>query len=57
MERTVFDFGYYILTAKSNGRRLAGALDGMRDYWGGMLSMGATTFWEDFDLNWMKNAV
>ena len=25
-------------------------------YFGGMLDLGATTFWEDFDLDWMKNA-
>jgi alpha-L-rhamnosidase len=49
-------FGYYILTAKALAEDWQGALDGMRDYWGGMLSMGATTFWEDFDINWMKNA-
>jgi hypothetical protein len=27
-----------------------------RDYYGAMLDMGATTFWEDFDLEWLKNA-
>ncbi|MBQ7930312.1 MAG: alpha-L-rhamnosidase, partial [Clostridia bacterium] len=31
-------------------------LDGMREYWGGMLKMGATSFWEDFNLEWMENA-
>ncbi len=33
-----------------------GALDNIREYWGGMLDLGATTFWEDFDIDWMKNA-
>ena len=28
----------------------------MKDYWGGMLAFGATTFWEDFDIRWMENA-
>lgn len=28
----------------------------MKDYWGGMLDLGATTFWEDFDVDWLKNA-
>jgi alpha-L-rhamnosidase len=28
----------------------------IRAYWGGMLDLGATTFWEDFDLNWTQNA-
>ncbi|MEG1586336.1 MAG: alpha-L-rhamnosidase C-terminal domain-containing protein, partial [Bacteroidales bacterium] len=32
-----------------------GALDIIRQYWGGMLSLGATTFWEDFDIDWLKN--
>ena len=27
-----------------------------REYWGGMLSLGATTFWEDFDIAWLKDA-
>ncbi len=33
-----------------------GAIDNIRDYWGAMLDMGATTFWEDFDVDWMNNA-
>ena len=33
-----------------------GCLDCIRDYWGGMLQLGATTFWEDFDVDWMENA-
>ncbi len=49
-------FGYYILAAKAMAGDYAGALNDMKAYWGGMLDMGATTFWEDFDLNWMENA-
>ncbi len=49
-------FGYYILAAKAMAGDYAGALDDMKEYWGGMLDMGATTFWEDFDLKWMENA-
>lgn len=49
-------FGYYLLAAKAMAGDYAGALNDMKEYWGGMLDMGATTFWEDFDLNWMKNA-
>jgi hypothetical protein len=33
-----------------------GAIDLIRKYWGGMIDLGATTFWEDFDLKWMVNA-
>ena len=32
------------------------ALDIIREYWGGMLKMGATTFWEDFDIEWLENS-
>ena len=49
-------FGYYLLAAKAMAGDHAGALNDMKAYWGGMLDMGATTFWEDFDLNWMENA-
>ncbi len=48
--------GYYIMAAKAAAGDHGGALRDMKEYWGGMLDMGATTFWEDFDLDWMKNA-
>lgn len=48
--------GYTVLAAKAAAGDVKGALADMRQYWGGMLDMGATTFWEDFDLDWMKNA-
>ena len=32
------------------------ALEIVRGYWGAMLDLGATTFWEDFDIDWCKNA-
>ena len=44
--------GYYVLLAKEN----KAALELVKKYWGGMLDMGATSFWEDFDLQWCKNA-
>ena len=49
-------FGYYTLAAKALAGDHDGALADMKEYWGGMLDMGATTFWEDFDLDWLKNA-
>ena len=49
-------FGYYLLAAKALAGDYAGALNDMKEYWGGMLDMGATTFWEDFNLDWMENA-
>lgn len=32
------------------------ALDHLRRYWGGMLALGATSFWEHFDVDWLENA-
>lgn len=49
-------YGYYMLQAKAKAGDYQGALNCIRNYWGGMLDMGATTFWEDFDLEWTKNA-
>ena len=48
--------GYYLLAAKAKAGDYSGALQDLRSYWGGMLDMGATSFWEDFDLSWMENA-
>ena len=44
--------GCYLLEAMSEAGHDAAAMRLIRDYWGGMLDMGATSFWEDFDLNW-----
>lgn len=46
---------YYILTAiaKSGGNSM---LELLKTYYGGMLSRGATTFWEDFDVDWLENS-
>ena len=49
-------YGYYMLEAMSAAGEDARALDTARDYWGGMLDMGATSFWEDFSLSWTNNA-
>jgi len=49
-------YGYYILEAMAAAGNHQGAIDCIREYWGGMLDLGATTFWEDFDLDWTKNA-
>lgn len=48
--------GYYTLSAMAMADDYTGALNALREYWGGMLKMGATTFWEDFSLDWMENA-
>ena len=50
-------YGYYMLEGMSAAGEHQRALDTVRDYWGGMLDMGATSFWEDFDLAWTNNAL
>ena len=45
-----------MLNARAEAGDYQGALNNIREYWGGMLDLGATTFWEDFDINWLKNA-
>jgi alpha-L-rhamnosidase len=49
-------YGYYMLQAQALAGDHQGALDNIREYWGGMLDLGATTFWEDFNVEWMENA-
>ena len=45
-------YGYYMIEAMSAAGADQRALDTVRDYWGGMLDVGATSFWENFDLAW-----
>lgn len=49
-------YGYYMLRAMAAAGNYTGALDVIRTYWGAMLDLGATTFWEDFNLDWLPNA-
>lgn len=49
-------YGYYMLRSMALADNYSGALDIIRSYWGAMLDMGATTFWEDFNLDWLPNA-
>lgn len=45
---------YYMLTAiASRDEKLA--IDIMKEYYGAMLDLGATTFFEDFDMKWKEN--
>lgn len=47
---------FYVLKALAKTNDMDAALDIIRNYWGLMLKFGATTFWEDFDIEWTKNA-
>lgn len=49
-------YGFYVLQALARSQDTATALDFIRTYWGAMLDLGATTFWEDFNLEWTNNA-
>ncbi|MCQ2388587.1 MAG: alpha-L-rhamnosidase [Kiritimatiellae bacterium] len=48
-------YGYYMLEAMSAAGENQRALDTVRDYWGAMLDVGATSFWEDFNVAWTNN--
>lgn len=46
---------YYILTAIAS-RDKGKAVKMLKEYYGKMIELGATTFWEDFDISWAENA-
>lgn len=48
-------FNAYLIQAMARAGHREEALAWMRDYWGGMLAEGATSFWESYDLRWPKN--
>ena len=49
-------YGYYMLEAMAKAGDVQRGINTVRDYWGGMLDMGATSFWEDFNVSWTNNA-
>ncbi len=49
-------YGYYVLNALAKSGNHQEAIDFIREYWGAMLDLGATSFWEDFNIDWMENA-
>lgn len=48
--------GYYLLEALAQSGHYAQAMDLISAYWGRMLDLGATTFWEDFNYKDGENA-
>lgn len=46
---------YYILKAVASFDKQA-AINMMKEYYGKMLDKGATTFWEDFNIEWANNS-
>ncbi|MFD1164627.1 alpha-L-rhamnosidase C-terminal domain-containing protein [Sphingobacterium daejeonense] len=49
-------YGYYMLEAMAKAGKYKEAMDIISEYWGAMLDLGATTFWEDFNIEWLPNA-
>ena len=49
-------YGFYILQALAKAGEIDAALDIIRTSWGGMLDRGATTFWEDFNIDWLRDS-
>lgn len=47
---------YYLLKAAARGGGMTAALSLLETYYGGMLDRGATTFWEDFNIDWLENS-
>ena len=47
---------YFIFSALSKYNKTAEAVDMIKEYYGKMLALGATTFWEDFDVEWAQNS-
>ncbi len=49
--------GCFVLDVCAMEGKVDMALDAVRQYWGGMLELGSTTFWEHFDVKWLENAM
>ncbi len=47
-------FNDFLIEAMARMGHRRAALNWMREYWGGMLAEGATSFWEAYDLRWPK---
>ena len=47
---------YFILKGAVDGGYQKESIAMLKDYYGAMLDLGATSFWEDFDISWAENA-
>lgn len=47
-------YNYYVISAMAKMGHREQALDWIRQYWGGMIDEGATSFWEGYDPDWYK---
>lgn len=49
-------YGYYMLEALAKDNQYSKAMEIISDYWGAMIDLGATTFWENFNYGDHLNA-
>jgi hypothetical protein len=49
-------YGSYVLDALGRIHHHDAALNWIREYWGGMIDEGATSFWEAYDPNWPRRS-
>ena len=47
-------YDFYVITAMAEAGHRREALDWIREFWGGMIQEGATSFWEAYDPDWPK---
>ena len=47
-------YNYYVISAMAMMGHRQEALEWIRQYWGGMIAEGATSFWEAYDPSWYK---
>ena len=47
-------YNYYVISAMARMGHRTEALAWIRQYWGGMVNEGATSFWEGYDPSWYK---
>ncbi len=47
---------YFILSAIAKSSDVEYAVDIMKEYYGAMTSRGATSYWEDFDIEWLDGS-
>ncbi|HUB00852.1 MAG TPA: alpha-L-rhamnosidase C-terminal domain-containing protein [Terracidiphilus sp.] len=49
-------YNFYVVTAMAEMGHREAALNWIRQYWGGMVDEGATSYWEGYDPSWYKGS-
>lgn len=49
-------YNFYVVTAMAKMGHRRAALNWIRQYWGGMVQEGATSYWEGYDPTWYKGS-